>query len=340
MSLMKKLGQLEKKFAWSLMGTLVGIAGIVFAAVTFFYEKKPSLTYEIVSNTSVVDVRESVDMLVVLYDGKDIQKNHETLRILVIKVVNDGSGAVLKSYYDGNDPLGLTLTNGRVIQSDVIDASSDYLRKQIKPERRSPTMITFSDVILEPKDFFVIKVLILTSDEVQDLGLRPIGTLANVRAKEVVLTYKERETAPFLTRAFGGGMLVQVTRFFSYFLGSIILLFGLILSAITVSDLQQKAKRKRLVKEFRDVSFLKFKKADEALLDLFIKDGVHSLVEVRRLIINPASLRDASKFGRELIRAGVLRKTRRNVGVDAGAKRTLESFLKYYKKRTGSKAPR
>jgi len=293
----------------------------------------------------------------------------------VIKLVNDGNAPVLKSDYDDNDPLGFTLTNGRVIQSEIIDASNDYLHKQTKLNRPSPAMVTFSDVILEPKAFFTIKALVIASDQVQDLGIRPIGTVANVRATEVVPTYKEHENVPLLRRTFSGGIEVQLVRIGVYFFGSLALLIGLIVLLSTISDRRQKNKRKRLVNGFRDVSTAEIDKAGEAVLDLFVEHGAGALRVIETLIADPARLQNASKSGKrrvggghtyietmvstegeqiipgsvhfttdtfffeQLMEAGVLRKSGQTIEVDANAKRVFESFLHYHKKRTAEKRP-
>jgi hypothetical protein len=82
MSLATVLDRWDKKYAWSLLGfALAVVFGAVLIYTEFIRERRPELRFERVSNTSVLDVRERLGNLEILYDGEDIQKAQKSLRV-------------------------------------------------------------------------------------------------------------------------------------------------------------------------------------------------------------------------------------------------------------------
>ena len=82
MGLRDFLNSIDKKYAWSLLGVVLAV---LFGGLTVYSEfvrdRKPKLRFEVVSNTGVLDVREELGQLEILYDGIDIKKSKQSLRV-------------------------------------------------------------------------------------------------------------------------------------------------------------------------------------------------------------------------------------------------------------------
>lgn len=93
----------------------------------------PDLIFEILSNANVLDVHESIGSLDILYKGSSLNRNNQSLRIVVLRVVNNGDQAILPSYYDPDDPIGFKILSGQIVERPIIlEAQSSYLRDQCK----------------------------------------------------------------------------------------------------------------------------------------------------------------------------------------------------------------
>ena len=161
MSIISKFAQIDKKFAWSFLGFLLAIVfGGIAIYTEFVRDTSPIIKYEDLSNTKILNVKEDVGGLSIIYNKEDIRKSKKTLSVLVIRVGNEGRSAVLKGYYDNVAPLGLVINSGEIIKGEVISASTPYLRENAKLEVSNGNTVNFSDVIIEPNESFVIKFLI------------------------------------------------------------------------------------------------------------------------------------------------------------------------------------
>ena len=89
MSLRDFLNTIDQRYAWSLLSVILALLfGGLAIYLGFFRDRKPELRFEIVSNTSVLDVREDLGKLEILYDGLDIKKSKQSLRVVVVRVDN------------------------------------------------------------------------------------------------------------------------------------------------------------------------------------------------------------------------------------------------------------
>lgn len=126
----------DKIFENIALKTVITVMGLVGTAVTIFaflQEKKVEIRYEIVSNTNVLDFNAEIGKLEVIYDSTNLKKSQENLRIYTVKIINNGNQNLLKEFYDENDPLGLQLSSGKIIeQPEVIQSSNDYLKRNVK----------------------------------------------------------------------------------------------------------------------------------------------------------------------------------------------------------------
>ena len=135
---MMNLERLSKSNKWrGLVKTIIAIVGIFGSLVTiytfFFYENKNELQYEIIADASVLDIKADLGNLDIFYGKSNLKENKENLRIISVRIINVGSTNILKDSYDDEDPLGLRITGGSIIERpELLECSNDYLRKNLK----------------------------------------------------------------------------------------------------------------------------------------------------------------------------------------------------------------
>lgn len=132
MQIITTLQNIEHKFSWSFIGFLLAIIfGLLTIYIGFLKESRPNLRFEILSNTSVLDVKEELTNLEIIYDGIDINKLNQSIRLIVFRVINVGQDDILKGYYDENDLFGFSIKNGKIIKTEILNASNDYLDRSV-----------------------------------------------------------------------------------------------------------------------------------------------------------------------------------------------------------------
>jgi hypothetical protein len=283
------LNRLEKRYAWSFSGFVLAAA---FGALTIYTEfirvQKPVVQMDVLSDAAVLSVQEPLTDLQVVYEGTDIRKTKQTLRVIVFKVSNTGTD-VLRGYYDESVPFGFKVDTGTLLRAEVLDSSNQYLRNELHVALASPNRGTLTPVILESGEWFTIKTLVIHPEEARPV-LRASGKIAGVREIQV---HPPESTAPepsYWRKAFGGGLLVQLGRGPVYFLGIIIVLIAVIAPIVGVSSWFAKRRRKRHVGEFKALYQERLLPSFEHVFDAYVENGVSILLQVHNTMKNASSL--------------------------------------------------
>jgi hypothetical protein len=368
MSLFTYIRDLDKKFSWSFTGVVIAI---IFGGVTiytqFYADAFPRLQYDILTSTPVLDVHEEVGKLSILFDGIDIRQQQLSLQVLTIRVINDSSKNILKSYYDENDPLGLHISSGKIIKTDLLAASSDYLKKQVVFRQQNDQTLLFPSVILEGGEFFVIKLLILHSKQ-SDPSVSAIGKIAGIHSISIREPYKHDSTSSFLGKTYNGSLLVQMTRLITYFFGMIIFLIVVIAPIAIIGGKINERKKHKLIKEFKTNTSVQLNDSDEFIFDMFLHDKEELILPMLNLFSDAQAIKDVySRYKeyktqkkhiepiifsmgthemfyhesiagfpiwlREPFEAGLIQKTEHGIVVDEHIKTTLQHFVKFLQRK-------
>lgn len=263
---------------------LLGIIGTVFTFITYFQENEVNLKYEITANTNVLDFNADVNKLEVFYDSTNLKLTKENLRIYTIKVINNGRKDLIKEYYDSNDPLGIMISTGQIIENpEIIQSSNDYIKRNIKISNFEKAKITFSQIILETNEYFIIKLLILhKTDSIP--RIIPIGKIAGQKDVIVINSFDIKENSSYLLRAFKGTIGVQLLRLFGYALAFIGLIIIIVSSIASIDSYHGKIKRKRILNEFMNLKNYKYSRMDEVIFDYFKNEKTYYLDKIQTLL--------------------------------------------------------
>ena len=219
--------RLSEGFAWSFHGCVITVLfGLVALYVAFLYERRPAIAFALLSSGNVVDVREDVHGLAIVYEGTDIRDKGQSLRMIVLKVINSGSKDILKGHYDERDALGVQVCGGRIVKCELLEASSEYLSRNLRLRINLQNKVTFSPVIFESHEYFLIKLLVLHSARSQPT-IRPTGKVAGLKRIVVTEAYTGDPRTSFFRQAFAGRIAIQLARLPAYFLGFILLCVAL-----------------------------------------------------------------------------------------------------------------
>ena len=293
MTVIQYIRDLDRRFAWSFLGVLLAL---LFGTITIYREfiedKRPSLQYDVLTSTSVLDVKEQVSNLSVLFDGIDVRKQGLSLRVVGVRVLNDSTKDILKGYYDDKAPLGINISTGRIIKAELIDASNQYLRDNVTLDPDGDKAVLFPSVIIEAEQSFTFKLLVLHPQQ-ETPTLKVVGKVAGIPSIPIREAYRDSNKVPFLKATFQGGFFAQALRLLAYTIGTIILLVVIIAPIVIISSKLDKGKRKKAVKQFKAVTNLELNESDEFIFTQYIEHGDALLLSMQQLISDPDNLAKA-----------------------------------------------
>jgi hypothetical protein len=271
--LLASITKLDRNFGWSFLGfVLAAVFGALSLYTEFWKEAAPHLEFEVLSNAPVLDVREKLPDLEVLYQSQDIAKSGKTLSVLLVRAVNRGSADILSSLYDPKAPVGLNITGGSLIRADLSDTSNEYLRGTATVVADTSS-VTLAPVIMEREEWFVIKLLVLHNTSSQPT-IAAYGKVAGQRAIPVLPSIPVSDKEGFWHRAFSGSVWTQLVRIPAYFFITIAVVMAIVIPTSSISDAISNRKRKAIVERFKAKTKLSLTDSDEFIFQEFIRGGL------------------------------------------------------------------
>lgn len=156
MRLFQKLLDLEKKFAWGVLGAVLSIVGLWVARTN-----PQSLLVEVVSEERVYDVHADVPDLKILFRGEEIHKQRLALSLFSIRFENSGGKPLTPSSFDPKLQFGLRAKDGTLFPPEITKSSQAYIQNNLKPALREDNSISLEKLVLDPGAHFTIRVLSL-----------------------------------------------------------------------------------------------------------------------------------------------------------------------------------
>lgn len=293
MALRDFLNSINKKYAWSLFGVVLAV---LFGGLTVYSEfvkdRKAKLRFEVVSNTGVLDVREELGKLEILYDGIDIVKSKQSLRVVVVRVVNFGESDILIDHYDERVPLSFLVSNGELLRVEPLEASNRYLSSNLHVSVADSVRGVFEPIILESKEFFAFKALIL-HEQGTPPTLSPQGKIAGIRTIDLAEQSGSKSETSYWHTVFAGGVGVQAARMVIYFFGLILLVVAVISPVVYFSGILTRTRRRKHIRHFRKVTEIELQDKDEFLFSAYENIGRYYVQALTELLSDKNELKEA-----------------------------------------------
>ena len=296
MWLFKILRKLDRKFTLGFVLTIFGAVYLVYNI--FITDKYPQIYFDVFTNTAVLDIKEDLPKLKIIFEGLNIKEQNLSLRIVSLKVLNDSTQHIRKVDYDTEDPIGFQVQPGQIIKTEFVDTSNDYLAKNLTFSCPTNNLVHFKDVIFDAHQFFVIKLLVLHPAN-QTPTVSPVGHIAGMKHILVRESYKDFGRVSFWTKALGGSLHIQLFRMVAYFLIFILVVSALVIPAGLIDEKLRKRKQKRVVKEFKEARSVQLNESDEYLFKTYMTEGVWVLLSMQCLAASQETLNKGLSAYRE-----------------------------------------
>jgi len=258
---------------------------------SIFSEDKPNISLVVISSTNVLDVHEPIKDLTIAFQGEDIQKEELNLRILIMKMVNDGEIDILQNHYDMHDTWGIKVNGGEIIEVRLVESNSEYIESNLNPRLvKDEGLIELEKIIFDRGKYFVLEILVL--HEKQDVPMiLPLGKIVGIEEIKVSEIASESEEVNYFKEAFSGGVGVQLARTLAYsfvFIGlvGLALLISFVLSGINKSRIKNSRRNefRKFSKGIGDPVRSRYPKQLEVLSTIFEIAGINSLEKTKYFI--------------------------------------------------------
>jgi hypothetical protein len=257
----------------------VSVSLALFFGLSNLGEPDPKMTYEIVRETDVLDVRTPVDDLQITFQNEDIQGENLNLRIYAMRVINNGEVDILQTQFDQDQAWGLQVIGGRVIEARPIEASSSYLNQKSNPRVFGENIVQFDQAIVEKGQFFAFNMLVVHSKDVTP-EIVALGKIADIDEILVTRVPVEVEGPGFLSDLFGGGWAVQLVRAILFLIGAAVIL-GLFAAAVVFYTYLTGMLRRRRIGNSVVIKTLSSQKQRDLLAEVYLNHGMAGVSDLR-----------------------------------------------------------
>jgi hypothetical protein len=289
-SFWSKAQRLVKYFvSASFLGLILGVLGLYYTLGS----SRTNLVIDVAGESNVLDVRTSVKDLAVLFEGRDIQQDNSNLKILTVRLANQGQVNILETYFDSRTPWGLQIDGGRIIEARVTSSNSPYLGENLQPKISDANHVNFQKVIFDKGKSVTLELLVLHNKNIEP-RVTAFGKVAGMDDIPVTNSFRDQEQQGFLKIAFEGPIAVQIARVISYFIVGLLaaIATGLAIAGCAgiVSNFKKKSRR-RLVRFLPKEADPGREKRRQILLGMFIDGGLDELRRTRKILADKKLLR-------------------------------------------------
>nr|BDD44363.1 hypothetical protein 15 [bacterium] len=233
----------SKKFLKKIIGLLFAILTIMSACIAIyshFHEKQPNISFNILSEYNILDVKTPVDDLIITFRGNDIQKQKQNFKLYLISIKNNGEKDILQGDYDRNNIWGIRIKNSEIIETpQIISSNSTYLKNNFNPKISKKDTVQFSKVIFEKNKHIVISIKILHNMN-KKIKIRPIGKIAGIEDITINSYSLDNKKEGLWFNMLTGNLIIQFGRILIYSFIFIILLVFLTIPLFLFNKIKTK----------------------------------------------------------------------------------------------------
>jgi hypothetical protein len=217
-----------------ILNILLGISTVgsfVFGFYAYYVEKAPRISIYKISEINVLEINRSLDNLKILFNDEDIQKGKKDIRIINIKIQNDGKKDITQDMYANELDWGIVVNNSTIVQARLVESNNTYLKDNIKIEIIGDK-IKLNKIILEAGSYFTIELVLLTEKGL-NLEFGIFGKIAGIINSNIkIIENAQSQNGSFWDKLFYGTVGIHFARAFLYFL---ILVIGIIIIVVLIS---------------------------------------------------------------------------------------------------------
>jgi hypothetical protein len=216
--------------------------------------------------------------LAILFQGLDIEEEKSNLKILTVRVINDGEANIHENDYDSRTPFGLQIDGGRVVRAQVVGANSSYLSDNLHPHVEGPNQILMDKIIFDKGKFVSLEILVLHPKSTNP-KLKPMGKIAGLDEISVTNSFQDRDQRSFVDQVFSGPTAIQISRAIAYSFFALISIIIMGFSIAGLASIRSKWKkwtRRRIASQIPELASPDQEKKRKVIEQIFVDHGLEA----------------------------------------------------------------
>lgn len=187
--------KVEKNSLSNKLALPIGILGLFSGIFYFIYSnfinvEKTDLRFTVLTNTSIVEIKDNLNKLKIIYDSINVLENDKDISFTIIEFRNAGKKSLINSDYDMSLPFGLRIVNGDLINKPEIINSSDKKYFSDIIDKSDNNNIFLKKKIIDPEEFIQIKFYTIHDKKNKPI-LEFFGKISNQKVIPIIDTVKE-----------------------------------------------------------------------------------------------------------------------------------------------------
>ena len=259
----------------SFIGIIIGLVGLYYE----LRERQTHLTVDVTAETNVLDIVHPIPDLTILFQGHDIEKQRANLKVLSIRLVNDGQTNIHEDDFDSRMPFGLRIEGVVVVRAQVTGASSSYLGENLRPQLSGQNQIAFDKIIFDKGSSVTVEALVIHNKE-QQPRVTALGKIAGLERIAITNSFQGHDQQSFWGEVFQGPPAVQIVRLISYAFGGLVSVIAngfLIFGVVSTTSRWQKWGRRRKVARHLQTDDPEKTRMRKVIEEIYIEHGLKSV---------------------------------------------------------------
>jgi hypothetical protein len=163
--------------------SITTVFSTVFAIYGYYYPSNQNPDIKIIQKniTNVFEIKDDNKDLKIFFKEKDILKENLNLKVVTLKIINDGNSDVSPNNFDTiNEPFGLSITNGAIINAEIYKPSIESLINIQNKFKSDSSNFIFKSFIFPIQQSFFVRMTILHSNK-KEPSIEVKGRIANTK---------------------------------------------------------------------------------------------------------------------------------------------------------------
>jgi hypothetical protein len=189
-------GQWRSRLKYFLSASFISL---VLGFLGLYYTLRGSRTHlimDIAAESNVLDVKHPIADLSILFEGRGIEEEKSNLKVLTIRLINDGEVNIHENDFDSRIPFGFQVDGGRVVRAQLSGSNSSYMSDNLHPRVESPNRVVVDKIIFDKGKFVAIDLLVLLPKNATP-KIKPLGKIAGLDEIPVTNSFQDREPTRF-----------------------------------------------------------------------------------------------------------------------------------------------
>jgi len=292
------MGNLKKSVKYIVSASFLGLVIGLISIYLQFRGTRTHMSMDVAAESNVLDVKHPIPDLSIFFQGRDIEEEKSNLKILTVRVVNDGESNIHEDDFDSRMPFGLRIDGGRVIRVQVIGANSDYLSENVHPKVEGENQIEIDKVIFDKGKFVSLEILVLHPKS-SNPQLIPMGKIAGIEQIAITNSFQDHEQKSFIDQIFSGPAAVQVPRAIVYSVLSliIIIIVGFAIAGVaSIPSKWRKRMRRQIAKLIPELEPLELERKRKIIEKIYVDYGSEGLNFARETVNDETALKRMTRI--------------------------------------------